>query len=90
MTFKGISRYDPRRPRKPETPAQHAQRTRSWRIFQLRALAVNCFALSPMRRRILRAIVDDQLRAIGADTTKEHEAKVHAEMRRQFEERIPF
>lgn len=86
MTWKRRT-YDDNRPHKPSTPAQDAARARSWRIFNLRSLAESGHCLSPARRRILRALIDDQLKALNANTTAQHYEKVMAEMDARHQEK---
>jgi len=58
------------------TPAQAAAMTRNFRIFRLRSLAAMSSMLSPPRAAQVLAIIDDELIALGADTTAQHRERV--------------
>ncbi len=58
--------YDPNR-KDTRTPAQKAAQQRNFRIFQLRGLASFRFLLTGERRDALLRLVDQELRAIGAE-----------------------
>jgi hypothetical protein len=61
-----IRPYDPHR-KDTRTPAQKAANTRNFRIFQLRGLASFRYLLTGKRRDALLRLVDQELRAIGAE-----------------------
>ena len=73
---------------------QDAARTRNWGIRNLRALHAMAHQLSPDRRMAVQRIIDEELVARGALSTKDHCAKqltdgIAKERRRQKME-IPF
>lgn len=49
------------------TPAQNAARARNWRIRSIRGLWSQIGHLSPERAAAARAIIDDELIAMGAE-----------------------
>lgn len=63
------------------TQRQSEARMRNWGIRNLRALYCLANQLSPERRRQVQAIIDDELRARGADTMAEQAAN----LRRRWE-----
>jgi hypothetical protein len=65
----------PGAPRRGMTPAQAAANRRSFQIFRLRGLWSLAYALSPNRRAIVHALIDQDLTDLGA----EPESKRHAE-----------
>jgi hypothetical protein len=75
------------RPAKPRTEAQEAATDRNFRIMQLRALWHLAYVLSTDARLAVRALIDADLKAVGALTTQEQNAKV---LRQYQAEEIPF
>jgi hypothetical protein len=75
--------YDPSR-KDARTPAQRAANERNFRIFQLRGLASFRFMLTGKRRDALLRIVDQELKALGAEPAS---VRIERE-RKQFEEMI--
>lgn len=51
----------------PPTPAQNTARARNWRIRSIRALWSQVGHLDPDRALAARAIIDEQLTAMGAE-----------------------
>lgn len=74
--------------RSPRTPAQDAATNRNLRIFQLRGLAGNQRLLTGKRRERFVAIIDAELKAMGAKTITQHDAEISA--RWEKDEEIPF
>jgi len=58
--------YDPQRADK-RSPAQRAANNRSFQIFQLRGLWALCGRVSEPRRSLIRQLIDDDIRALGAE-----------------------
>ena len=65
--------YDPDRPDN-RTPAQKAAAMRNFRVFQLRGLHAQVRLLTGKRRERAMALVDDELKAMGALGMAEHAA----------------
>lgn len=66
-----------------ETTKQEQARARSWKIFRLRGLYAQLYALTGPRRTIAQGLVDQELELIGAET----ETARHARRRRELDER---
>lgn len=78
-------------PKKPRTEAQKRAHDRTWRIAQLRSLWVLAFWLSEPRSGAVRAIIDDELRDMGAEPHGERFARERAAFEQSLQEReIPF
>jgi hypothetical protein len=60
------------------TPKQSAARTRNWRVFQLRGLYTRMFWLTGERLEQAKALVEAELRAMGAQTMAEQRAALSA------------
>ena len=76
--------YDPSR-KDTRTPAQKAANERSFRIFQLRGLASFRFMLTGNRRDALLKLVDQELKALGAEPESAREARRKAEFEQLME-----
>jgi hypothetical protein len=55
----------------PRTPAQEFATARNFRIMRLRGLWFLCGVMSPPNALAARALIDADLKALGARTTKE-------------------
>lgn len=53
-------------------------RTRNFRIFRLRGLHANLGMMSEPRRHLARALLDDELHALGAETETARQARLRA------------
>ncbi|OHC95585.1 MAG: hypothetical protein A2792_03590 [Sphingomonadales bacterium RIFCSPHIGHO2_01_FULL_65_20] len=62
------------------TTAQIAARNRNFRIFRLRGLFAQVSMLSPARRELVEAIIDDELSELGSVTETEARKKRHDEL----------
>ena len=62
---------EPFAPYRPPSPAQRRARERNWRIMRLRSLYATASILSDGRMEAVQAIIDDELRAMGAETHAE-------------------
>lgn len=69
--------YDPHR-KDTRTAAQKAANARNFHIFKLRGLASFSCLLSRPRRDAMRRLIDEELAAMGAKTSAEHEAEIAA------------
>lgn len=73
-------------PRRP-TQKQIVARTRSWRIFQLRGMYKQMEAIkNPKRREIMRALIDDELTSLNAQTETDRESQ----LLQRLDQTIPF
>jgi len=85
-------------PRKPQTKDQQRATMRNFHIMRLRGLWSLAYILSPARREAVQAIIDADLRELGAQPQGErhalHMAAFEAETRRRLaadrETEIPF
>jgi hypothetical protein len=75
--------YDPNR-KDTRTPAQKKAQQRNFRIFQLRGLASFRFMLTGERRDALLRLVDQELRAIGAEPESARIAQHNEQMEKEF------
>ena len=74
--------YDPDRVSK-QTPAQQAATERNFRVFRLHGLHSQMFLLTGPRRELAQLLVDQELIAMGAQTTAEAQtARTQEIMRR--------
>jgi hypothetical protein len=64
---------------RPPTPAQIIAMTRNFRIFRLRGLHSQLSMLAPDRRVSAQAIVDEELKSLGAETEADRRARMEAE-----------
>lgn len=71
-----MARREYRRP----TTAQIAARNRNFRIWRLRGLFAQVSMLSPARRALAEAIIDDELSGLGAITETEARKRRHDEL----------
>ena len=76
--------YDPDRVSK-QTPAQQAATERNFRVFKLHGLHAQMFMLTGPRRELARLLVDQELIAMGAQTTAEAGAARRAKILRRRE-----
>ena len=68
MTRKPPRMYDPGRPAgKPPSERQKVARDRNWRIFKLRGLWYQAWALTGERRDAMQALVDQEIALLGAE-----------------------
>lgn len=70
--------YDPDR-KDTRTPAQKAAQMRNFRVFQLRGLHAQVRLLTGKRRERAMALVDQELKAMGALTMRDHDEKMRRE-----------
>lgn len=68
----------PGQPRREMTPAQDAANQRSFRIFRLRGLWSLAYVLTPNRRAIVHALIDQDLADLGAETESKRQADKRA------------
>jgi hypothetical protein len=80
-----IRPYDPNRVRKPRSAAQEAATERAFKIARLRGLWYLVTVLSPSRREAVQAIIDADLRDLGAESQAIRRERERAE----FDERYP-
>lgn len=76
--------YDPDR-KDTRTPAQRAANDRNFRVFQLRGLASFRYMLTGQRRDALLRLVDQELKAIGAEPESAREARRKEEFAKLME-----
>lgn len=76
MTFK-TKPYDA--PRKPHTPAQEVASTRAFKLFRLRGLYSLAYILTPNRRVIVHALIDQDIAALGGEPQGERLRRQEAE-----------
>lgn len=80
---------------KPRTQAQRKAHHRTWRIVQLRSLWVlACHIHTPWRLRLVRWLIDGELRSMKAEPhgvrAKRQRAEFEHELKARFDNRIPF
>lgn len=91
-----IRPYDPNRVSKPRSDAQKAATERNFRIGRLRGLWYLNGLLSPARREAVEAIIDAELRDLGAEPEGERRRRRRADLmaeiaaRREADTAIPF
>lgn|GEM_PF-5681417 len=88
-----LTRYNPNKPHRKMSKAQEAAQRRTWRIIQLRSQWVLSWQVrTTWRRALVRWLIDDELRSMGAEPhgkrIKRQEAEREAEDRRDYE--LPF
>ena len=82
-----IKPYDA--PRKQLTPAQEIASTRAFRLFRLRGLYSLAYILSPNRRVIVHAIIDQDIEALGGEPQGVRVRREQAEFEARYAARWP-